>query len=97
MKIKKLILKKYKRFLDLTIDLSQESKRIVALVGPNGCGKSSIFDAMLFHSNAFGHIGNTHKKGYLYHSLEKHPNYDYKNVVIEFDEGDFISIRNDKA
>lgn len=49
MKIKKLHLKKYKRFSDLTIDLAETPKRIIALVGPNGCGKSSVFDAMLFH------------------------------------------------
>lgn len=48
MKIKKIHLNKYKRFHNLTIDLGDNPRRIVALVGPNGCGKSSIFDAMLF-------------------------------------------------
>ena len=57
MKIKKLHLKKYKRFSDLTIDLGETPKRIIALVGPNGCGKSSVFDAMLFHNNAYNRIG----------------------------------------
>lgn len=47
-------MKDYKRFHDLTIDLGNTPKRIVALVGPNGCGKSSVFDAMLFVSNAYG-------------------------------------------
>lgn len=59
MKIKKLHFKKYKRFSDLTIDLGETPKRIIALVGPNGCGKSSVFDAMLFHNNAYNRIGNT--------------------------------------
>lgn len=45
MKIIKLTLKKFKRFDDLTIDLGDTPARIVALVGPNGCGKSSIFDS----------------------------------------------------
>lgn len=45
MKIKHLHLKRFKRFDDLTIDLGECPARIVALVGPNGCGKSSIFDA----------------------------------------------------
>lgn len=65
MKIKKLHLKKYKRFSDLTIDLGETPKRIIALVGPNGCGKSSVFDAMLFHNNAYNRIGNTGNKTYL--------------------------------
>ena len=45
MKVKQLRLKRFKRFDDLTIDLGEHPARIVALVGPNGCGKSSIFDA----------------------------------------------------
>ena len=45
MKIKKVQLNKFKRFDDLTIDLGHTPKKIVALVGPNGCGKSSVFDA----------------------------------------------------
>jgi len=44
-KVKHLRLKRFKRFDDLTIDLGEHPARIVALVGPNGCGKSSIFDA----------------------------------------------------
>ncbi len=44
MKVKQLRLQRFKRFDDLTIDLGEHPARIVALVGPNGCGKSSIFD-----------------------------------------------------
>ncbi|MGL4981421.1 MAG: AAA family ATPase [Treponemataceae bacterium] len=42
MRIKRLELNSYKRFKKLTIDLGDDPKRIVALVGANGCGKSSI-------------------------------------------------------
>jgi AAA15 family ATPase/GTPase len=45
MYLKKIQLINFKRFDDLTIDLGDKPKKIVALVGPNGCGKSSIFDA----------------------------------------------------
>lgn len=45
MRIKKIRLRDFKRFDDLTIDLGETPKKIVALVGPNGCGKSSVFDA----------------------------------------------------
>ena len=59
MRIKKLQLKNgYKRFFDLTIDLGENPKKIIALIGPNGCGKSSVLDGMLFHHNAHGQIGN---------------------------------------
>lgn len=45
MRITKVQLKQFKRFDDLTIDLGAAPPRVVALVGPNGCGKSSVFDA----------------------------------------------------
>lgn len=97
MKIKKLHLKKYKRFSDLTIDLGESPKRIVALVGPNGCGKSSVFDAMLFLKNAYGHIGgSSSRKDYKYHSLDQAPNYDYQNVSILFTDGEFAAVNTRK-
>jgi AAA15 family ATPase/GTPase len=45
MKIRTIRLREFKRFDDLTIDLGPNPKKIVAMVGPNGCGKSSVFDA----------------------------------------------------
>ena len=85
MKIKKVQFKNgYKRFFDLTIDLGDNPKRIIALVGPNGCGKSSVLDGMLFHNNAYGAIGNKGAKDYQYHSMNKNPGYDYQNISIEF-------------
>lgn len=45
MRIKKVKLINFKRFDNITIDLGENPKKIIALTGPNGCGKSSIFDA----------------------------------------------------
>ena len=47
MKITRLELKNFKRFDDLTIDLSalKEAPKLVLLIGNNGSGKSSVFDA----------------------------------------------------
>ena len=51
MKIKSIHLKDFKRFKDLTISDLPESAKLIVLVGPNGCGKSSVFDAIY----AFAH------------------------------------------
>ena len=45
MKIQEVHLNKFKRFTDLTIKDIPESVKLVVLVGPNGCGKTSIFEA----------------------------------------------------
>ncbi|MHB1688982.1 MAG: AAA family ATPase [Ignavibacteriaceae bacterium] len=95
MLIKKIQLKNgYKRFHDLTIDLGNDPKRIIALIGPNGCGKSSVFDGMLFLTSAYNQIGNKGVKDYTYHSMTKNPNYNQQNVIIDFIEGNIGSIWN---
>lgn len=45
MKISKVHIKHYKRFTDLTIDGIPATAKLVVLVGPNGCGKTSLFEA----------------------------------------------------
>jgi len=45
MKIKKIIINKFKRFSDLQISDIPESTRLIVLVGPNGSGKTSLFEA----------------------------------------------------
>lgn len=51
---------------------------------------------MLFHNNAYGIIGNKGGKNYQYHSMNKIPSYDYKNIIIEFEETNFQTIRQEK-
>ncbi len=99
MRIKKIHLVDYKRFHDLTIDLGDDSARIIALVGPNGCGKSSVFDGMLYKNNAFGQIGqgSNNTNDYRYHSLKQIPGYNMNNVTIEFESGTFEEVRNSKV
>lgn len=96
MKIKKLQLKNgYKRFHDLTIDLGEDPKRIIALVGPNGCGKSSVLDAMLFRNNVYGQVGNKTKRDYSYHSMNQNPKFEYENVIIDLVDGKFEKLKQD--
>lgn len=60
MKISKVIIKDFKRFKNLTINLGETPARIIALVGANGCGKSSVLDAFLAKvSNFHKTIGKT--------------------------------------
>ena len=46
MKIKSIHLKDFKRFTDLTIEGLPETAKLVVMIGSNGCGKSSVFDAL---------------------------------------------------
>lgn len=96
MKIKKVTLNEYKRFKSLTIDLGDSPKRIIAMVGSNGCGKSSVFDGMLFLNSAFNPIGNKGIKDYHYHSITQLPSCDYQNIKIDFVDGAFYSIMEER-
>ncbi len=60
MKIKSVIARKFKRFADLEIVDLPESARLVVLAGPNGFGKSSLFDAF-FTFHHFSSAGNLNR------------------------------------
>ncbi len=59
MKIREIRLTNFKRFTDTRIiDIPAEA-RLVFLVGPNGCGKSSVIDAVyMWHRHYWAHNGN---------------------------------------
>ena len=57
MKIKSIHLQNFKRFTDLKIQNIPETAKLVVLLGPNGCGKSSLFDAMYYKSYEYRGLG----------------------------------------
>lgn len=67
MKVSKVTIKDFKRFKDLTLDLGENPAKIIALVGTNGCGKSSVLDAFIACGRDFGgRIGDFSTPGIFY-------------------------------
>ncbi len=65
MRIKSVCLKNYKRFTELTISGLPATARLAVLVGPNGTGKSSVFDSFLLKANAA--VNNYSLSAQVYH------------------------------
>ena len=49
MRLKSVRIRHFKRFVNLSINRLPAEARLVVLLGPNGCGKSSLFDAFQKH------------------------------------------------
>lgn len=64
MKISRVKLEKFRRFLDLEICNLPDSARLVILAGPNGNGKSSLFDAFLIASAGYTSASYSWDKDY---------------------------------
>lgn len=64
MKIQEIKINRFKRFTDLTVTEIPETTKLVVLVGPNGSGKTSIFEA-LYHYYKFTGFRDPGNKDYL--------------------------------
>ncbi len=73
MKIQQIHVTNLKRFTDLTIQNIPETTKLVVLVGPNGCGKTSLFEAFN-HWSRFNSFGNIGEKSYYNKEDLLHPN-----------------------
>lgn len=93
MRIKKLRLQNYKRFTDLTVTDLPKTARLVVLVGPNGTGKSSVFDSFLLKGRAaitnFSLSGNWDLEQYYERVMQSRNTHEVANrVQIEFHNPD---------
>lgn len=70
MKIKEIKLNKFKRFTDLTITDIPETAKLVILVGPNGCGKTSVFEGLNHWYKWFGFYNSGSKDYYIKEGFE---------------------------
>ena len=92
MRVKTVRLIDFKRFDDLTIDLGPTPKKIIAMVGPNGCGKSSIFDGFeqqLQRMRSYGsEDAEFYSKLFFYDDDRRKEHYNAQQAVnVTFDSG----------
>lgn len=83
MKLKEIHLKKFKRFTDLTITAIPSSARLVVLVGPNGCGKSSVFDAFKVWQLWKGYTGLPTDQSYCNKTPVGQDGYENSNKLVD--------------
>ena len=81
MRIRSLRLKNFKRFTDLELLDIPESAKLVLLIGANGSGKSSVFDA-------FGYVSNP-AKGLAQSGLDGYFEKNQQEERVEIDFGAF--------
>lgn len=86
MKIKKINLRNFKRFSDFTIDNIPASIKLVLVVGPNGSGKTSLFDAFNLWYKQHGSLGYNQDEQFY---LKSDENNDWNKLVsIEFHDNE---------
>ena len=70
MKIKEINIENFKRFTNIKISNIPQSAKLVVLLGPNGCGKSSLFDAFKSWHSYKGYGGIVFEPNYWKKVLE---------------------------
>ena len=94
MKIKSIKLKNFKRFTDLTIEGLPETAKLVVMIGPNGCGKSSVFEGLKLRTYLRNRSDLTRISDNYYQILEyyfkfserRHGSSYYKNLARDEDQ-----------
>src|SRR6266704_3555270 len=79
MRVASLTLKNFKRFSNLLVRDIPQSAKLVVVVGPNGCGKSSLLDAFLhWYRSRVGFGINSDQQYYRKHQEEP---FDWGQIV----------------
>lgn len=82
MKISTVQLRNFKRFSDLKLKNIPKSAKLIVVLGPNGCGKSSLFDAMLQWYKQNAGFGVLNDEKYFRKDVTQQFNWSH-NVLIE--------------
>lgn len=92
MKISKIYLTNFKRFTNLLIDNIPNTTKLVVLIGSNGSGKSSLFDAFGFFDSAIkGDVGINEEFWNYFRKKNEFP----VSVKIIYDENKEFTISNE--
>lgn len=90
MRISSISIRNFRRFAELQIHDIPESAKLVFLVGPNGCGKSSLFDAFLTIYRSHAQHGLVSDKSYFDH-FESEEAHAINRLQIKFHNGERFS------
>lgn len=77
MRLKNISIKNFKRFKNLSINNIPKTAKLVVLTGPNGSGKTSLFEAFNYWSS--NHLQINHQFDYRYYLRREHPLFDNTN------------------
>lgn len=89
MRIKEIHAEKFKRFTDLRIKAIPSTVKLVVLVGPNGCGKSSLFDAFKTWHLLKGYSNGVDDDYCKKDKTEQRQSYDLVNIEFHNDDGHY--------
>ena len=82
MKIDSIHLQNFKRFTDLKIQNIPATAKLVVLLGPNGCGKSSVFDALHNQSYPYRQLGQPSDPDYYSKTPTQGRRSDQINIIF---------------